>query len=113
MASPSSIGRVRSLARNWKRFRPRNYHGARLMKSIARAATFAALVLTTPIALSAQGSPQFNIAAGFSFPTGDLGSFSDLGYNISGGLGMRQRGTPLGFRAEGMYNEWNVSGISN
>jgi hypothetical protein len=56
---------------------------------------------------------QFNIAAGAAFPTGDFGRFTDVGYNLTVGIGTRQRASSLGFRAEGTYSEWSVSGLSN
>lgn len=80
------------------------------MKHVARAVAVLAL-LSSPVALHAQASPNihFNIAAGLSFPTGDLGDATDAGYNLTVGLGMRPPLSPLGFRVEGMYNEWNKS----
>jgi hypothetical protein len=71
-------------------------------------------LLAAPMVLSAQtNGVQFNIAAGAAFPTGDFGNVADVGYNLTVGLGSHQRGSPLGFRVEGMYNEWNVSGIGD
>ncbi|HEY9226656.1 MAG TPA: outer membrane beta-barrel protein, partial [Gemmatimonadaceae bacterium] len=47
---------------------------------------------------------KFNIAGGFSLATGDFGDRNDAGYSMIVGVGMAQRGSPLSFRLEGMYN---------
>lgn len=81
-----------------------------------RAAVLSAFVLASPLsaqARSAAANPfSFNIAAGASIPTGDFGSFHDVGYNLTIGIGTHQATSPLGFRAEGMYNEWGVSNFN-
>jgi hypothetical protein len=78
------------------------------------AAVAATLLLAVPAALSAQmNGLNFNLAAGASFPTGDFGQATDVGYNLTVGLGARQRGSPIGFRVEGMYNEWGFSGLGD
>lgn len=50
---------------------------------------------------------HFNLAAGVTLPTGTFSDRNDAGYNLIFGLGVRQHGSPLGFRAEGIYNEFN------
>src|SRR5581483_11137383 len=73
----------------------------------------AALTLASALsagALHAQANPiHFNIAAGAAIPTGDLGNFTDVGYNITAGLGVKAPTTPFGFRAEGFFNQLNFS----
>jgi hypothetical protein len=50
---------------------------------------------------------NINIAAGASFPTGDLGNNgANTGWLITGGVGMAPTGSPLGFRAEAIYNQY-------
>ena len=70
-----------------------------------RAAVLSAIVFATPVAAQARSTAanpfSFSIAAGASIPTGDLGDFSDVGYNLTVGLGTHMVGSPLGFRAEG------------
>ncbi len=81
-----------------------------------RAAVLAALLFALPAVtpLAAQVNPRsirLNVAAGASFPVSSLGDNVDVGYNVTVGLGSYQTGTPLGFRAEGSYNEWQFSGL--
>lgn len=81
-----------------------------------RAAVLAALLVALPAVttLAAQVNPRsirINVAAGASAPVGNLGDNVDLGYNVTVGIGSYQRGTPLGFRVEGSYNEWQFQGI--
>jgi len=76
------------------------------------AAVLSAIVFASPLAAQARSAANpfsFNIAAGASIPTGNLGDVSDVGYNLTVGLGTHMLGSPLGFRAEGMYNEWGIS----
>jgi hypothetical protein len=58
-------------------------------------------------------STHFNLAAGVTLPTGAFGDRNDAGYNLIVGLGVKQRGSALGFRAEGIYNEFNEHGTSD
>lgn len=83
---------------------------ARLPKPLPFAALALACALAIPATVRAQMQPfHLNLAAGAAIPTGDYGNGLDVGYNITGGIGMRQVGTPLGFRAEAMYNEFGFS----
>jgi opacity protein-like surface antigen len=50
---------------------------------------------------------HFNLAAGVTLPTGQFGDRNDVGYHLTGGVGVKQPGALLGFRAEGMYNGFN------
>ena len=88
--------------------------GRRLRAASACASLAAGAVLSANSA-GAQVVPgtHFNIAAGASFPTGDFGVGTDVGYNVSAGVTITQRASPLAFRAEGMYNEFNASGFSD
>ncbi|HEY4130595.1 MAG TPA: outer membrane beta-barrel protein [Gemmatimonadaceae bacterium] len=72
------------------------------------------LALSSLVALSvsprpaaAQANPfHFNIAAGAAVPTGDLSDITNTGYNITGGLGLSLPLSPIGFRAEGFFNQF-------
>ncbi|HXT18124.1 MAG TPA: outer membrane beta-barrel protein [Gemmatimonadaceae bacterium] len=81
---------------------------------LVSACTSILLALTPIAATQAQASDlHFNIGAGASIPNGDFGSHNDVGYNVLLGLGTTPRGSPLGFRVEGIYNEFSVSNGGN
>lgn len=85
----------------------------RFLRRIHLAAFALGCAVALPATVHAQALPfHFNAAAGASIPTGDYGNGLDVGWNITGGIGMRQAGTPLGFRAEAMYNEFGISNSS-
>ena len=73
---------------------------------IASALAFVAAV-SLPATASAQ-SANFNLAGGFSLANGNFGQRNDAGYSIGVGIGMTQAGSPLSFRADGIYNEFNT-----
>jgi opacity protein-like surface antigen len=68
----------------------------------------AATVLAATAPASAQGYNPFQIgaAAGIAFPTGDLGSVTNTGYNVSVMVGYKPEFTPIGVRAEAAYNQF-------
>ena len=76
-------------------------------------ACFATLCVSLPSVALAQNPAKFNVSAGATFPTGDFSNGEDIGYNVAAGVGMNQRGTPLGFRFEGQYNEFGQTGTTN
>src|SRR5581483_3423486 len=53
---------------------------------------------------------HFNVAGGLSLATARFGDDNDAGYNLTAGIGVMQHNSPLGFRVEGMYNEFNQKG---
>lgn len=55
--------------------------------------------------LLAQNITTFNLAGGMAAPTSDFGDRTDAGYTLIAGIGVRQRGSPLSGRLEGIYNE--------
>jgi hypothetical protein len=75
----------------------------------------AAVLLTfAPLSARAQSNTtHFNIAAGLTLPTGAFGDRNDAGYNLVVGIGMKPRDSALGFRAEGIYNEFNEHGTND
>jgi opacity protein-like surface antigen len=81
---------------------------------ILRTSIVAIIVVVAPTLARAQSNAtHFNIAAGVTLPTGAFGDRNDAGYNVIVGLGMKQRGSSLGFRAEGIYNEFNEHGTND
>jgi hypothetical protein len=84
------------------------------MHSTLRAASLClmagALGLVTRPASAQSNKTTLHIAAGAALPTGNFGDHADVGYNLTVGLGVTQRGSPLGLRFEGTYNEFNESG---
>ena len=64
-----------------------------------------------PAALLAQNPAfHFNLAAGLTEPTSTFGDVYDAGYNLIVGVGMQPPLSPIGFRAEGIYNEFDQKG---
>ena len=81
--------------------------------AIRIASVFAlAAALSVPATAHAQGA-NFSVSGGFSLANGDFGQDNDAGYAIGVGLGMTQRGSPLSFRVEGIYNEFNSKVLLN
>jgi hypothetical protein len=84
------------------------------MLRLSAAAAAVALGLSTPVAATAQSNTtHFNIAAGLTLPTGSFGDDHDAGYNLILGLGTKPRTSPLGFRAEGIFNEFDAHGTAS
>ena len=72
-------------------------------RAIALAALAAAIV-TAPAAVEAQSPVKFGLAAGATFPVGDLGDVSEWGYHVSGNITGKPMMSPVGFRGEVMWN---------
>jgi opacity protein-like surface antigen len=69
-------------------------------------------VAATPLA--AQTSrPTFGIAGGLALPTGDLGNRHKSGYDIGAFVGFHPATSPVGFRVEGAFNQFDVKNVSN
>jgi opacity protein-like surface antigen len=75
-----------------------------VLSSLAAAA---AIVTSSPTA-QAQGFNPFSIGAsgGIAFPTGDLGTATNTGYNIAVSVGLKSQFSPIGVRAEAAYNQF-------
>ncbi|HJQ12802.1 MAG TPA: outer membrane beta-barrel protein [Gemmatimonadaceae bacterium] len=72
-----------------------------------------ALVAVAPNAQAQYGSYNpFEIGAsgGIAFPTGDLGTASNTGYNIALSVGYRPQYTPIAVRAEAAWNQFGAEG---
>lgn len=79
-----------------------------MLSTIRAARVIAAIALAAaPATLLAQGNTHIVIAAGATLPTGTFGDTHDVGYHGIVGLEMLQPSSQLGFRVEGMYNEFN------
>ena len=70
---------------------------------IALAALTAAIVLA-PAAAQAQSPVKFGLAAGATFPTGDLKDVTDWGYHVTGSITGKPMLSPVGIRGEVMWN---------
>src|SRR5438093_761176 len=76
--------------------------------------TVAALaVLAVSVVPSAgQAQTKFGVAAGLSAPTADFGKGFDAGYHVMASLAVMPPLAPLGFRVDGMFNEFNAKSPS-
>jgi opacity protein-like surface antigen len=68
----------------------------------------AGIAAVAPTARAQSSSNPFQIggAAGIAFPTGDLGSVTNTGYNVTLAVGYNPAASPVGLRLEGAYNEF-------
>ena len=64
-----------------------------------------AALFVAPLAVS-HAQAKFDIAAGLSLPTGDLSNAVQSGYNVGLGLEIQPPLAPVGFRAEGAWNQF-------
>lgn len=66
------------------------------------------MLVAVPLAARAQiGQATVNAAAGLSLATGSFGDRNDAGYALQLGVGFAPPASPLSFRVEGMFNEFN------
>jgi hypothetical protein len=54
---------------------------------------------------------SISIAAGATAPTGSFGNVHDVGYHVLGALGIAPPLSPLAFRLEGSFSEFNRTGL--
>ena len=66
----------------------------------------AAFALMAPIA-AAQAQIKFGIGAGASIPNGDFATGIETGYHLMATAGIQPPLAPVGFRVDGMFNEFN------
>jgi opacity protein-like surface antigen len=78
-------------------------------RSIRAGALIALVSLTIgPRRAAAQAAHStFNFAGGWAVPTGDYGTLNQSGFALIGGLGINAPGSPIRFRAEASYNQFN------
>lgn len=75
--------------------------------------TLALAILAAAIAIPAQSASaqlpiSFGIAAGATFPSGDLGDAAKTGYHVLATIDAHAPLMPVGFRADGMFNELDL-----
>jgi opacity protein-like surface antigen len=75
-------------------------------------ATLVAIAAAAPDANAQSSSNPFQIggAAGIAFPTGDLGTATNTGYNVTLAVGYNPAASPIGLRFEAAYNEFGFQG---
>ena len=80
--------------------------------TIPAIATAVAIAATAPGANAQSSSNPFQIggAAGIAFPTSDLGTFTNTGYNVTLAVGYNPQASPVGLRFEAAYNEFGFQG---
>jgi hypothetical protein len=79
------------------------------MPSLKRLVAGCLFVLAVVPAARAQTSTAFSIGAGASFPTGSFGDFYNTGYHLLGAISFEPQNMPLGFRLDGMFQEFDGS----
>jgi opacity protein-like surface antigen len=95
--------------------RKRSSNGDSMSRSLhARVAFVLTALFFSPALARAQGAgTTYNLAGGWSLPTGSFGNFNDAGFALIGGLGFGAPGSPIRIRAEAAYNQFNHSSPSN
>jgi hypothetical protein len=74
----------------------------------------AALILAGASSLAgAQTNTHFSIGAGASFPTGRFGDGYKTGYHVLGAIDFDRPASPIGFRMDGMFNEFEHETFNN
>jgi opacity protein-like surface antigen len=78
------------------------------VKRLVLTTLIASAVMATVSPAGAQGYNPFQIGAagGIAFPTADLGSVTNTGYNVSVMVGYKPELTPISVRAEAAYNQF-------
>jgi hypothetical protein len=66
----------------------------------------AAFALMAPVAM-AQAQLKFGIGAGASVPSGDFADAVETGYHFLATAGIKPPLAPVGFRVDGMFNQFN------
>ena len=66
----------------------------------------AAFALMAPVAM-AQAQLKFGIGAGASVPNGDFADVNEMGYHFLATAGIKPPLAPVGFRVDGMFNQFN------
>ena len=77
-------------------------------RAIALAALAAALVVA-PAAVEAQSPVRFGLAAGATFPQGDIADGLDWGYHVAGSVTGRPMNSPFGVRGEVMWHSMKAN----
>ena len=75
-----------------------------MSRRVIALAALAAAIVFAPVAAQAQSPVKFGLAAGATFPTGDLGDATDWGYHVTGSITGKPMLSPIGIRGEVMWN---------
>jgi Outer membrane protein beta-barrel domain len=80
-------------------------------KTILSMIAVAGIAAAAPVA-QGQGYNPFQIGAsgGIAFPTGDLGTSTNTGYNVAVVVGYKPQLLPVSVRAEAAYNQFGFTG---
>ena len=70
----------------------------------------AILSVAVPAVATAQASTSFGVAAGASVPVGNFSDAVNTGYHAMAMLNISAPLSPVGFRVDGMFNEFNLKG---
>lgn len=73
----------------------------------------AAVALSLVAAAPAHAQAHVGISAGASFPTGDFGNAVNSGFNVNGIIGVSMPMSPIGFRGEVGWNQFDFKGGSS
>ena len=84
-----------------------------MSRALRAAALISAILGAAARPAAAQLRGNLSIAAGASFPTSAFGDFQDTGYNVLVALGLNPPLLPIGFRVDGMFNEFDRTGSSD
>lgn len=80
------------------------------MRPLSLAVLLPIVLAALPVVAAAQSSgPEFNVGLGPTVPSGWLSDHNPVGYNLTLGLGGQPEGWPVGFRVEGLYDEFRGS----
>jgi hypothetical protein len=80
------------------------------MPRLASAVKACLFVIAAASTAAAQTSTHFSLGAGASFPTGRFGDVHQTGYHILGAVDFDRPASALGFRIDGMFNEFELEG---
>ena len=67
----------------------------------------AALAFIVPV-MASKAQLSFGVAAGAAIPSGTMSNSFDTGYNLTGMVNISAPLAPVGFRVDGMFNEFNA-----
>ena len=81
-----------------------------MRRTFAVAALLVGSLIAAP---EARAQTSFSVAAGASLPMGDRGDGLNMGYNATVGLGIKPPLAPVGLRVEGMFNSFEIDGVSD
>lgn len=81
-----------------------------MRRSFAVAALLVGSLIAAP---EARAQLSFSVAAGAALPMGDNGDGLKMGYNATVGLGFKPMLMPVGLRVEGMFNSFEMDGVTD